>query len=156
MRSAVLACALIVAGQCYAADPPAEASARAKASLALAKAKANAVSTAPAPRAVPTTWTEAKAAALKDGRPVVAYVGCPVPKAERIPGAHTVSVSALTGYDPHTLVVCYPSGGALYAEATLPCAATTDEIHAAVKKAAAKAPNPEPRRDKPVRALDWG
>lgn len=154
MRSLCVVTLILVAGYANASDPPAEA--RAKAALALAKAKANAVSTAPAPRRMPETWTEAKAAALADGRPVVAYVGCPVPKAERVPGAHTVSVSALTGYESHTLVVCYPSGGALYAEATLPCAATVDEVHAAVKKAAAKAPNPEPRRDKPVRALDWG
>lgn len=154
MRSLCLVALILTVGVSNASDPPAEA--RAKAALALAKAKAGAVSTAPAPRRMPETWTEAKAAALADGRPVVAYVGCPVPKAERVPGAHVVSVSALTGYDPHTLVVCYPSGGALYAEATLPCAATVEEVQAAVKKAAAKVPNPEPCRDKLVRALDWG
>lgn len=154
MRSLCVVTLILVAGYSNASDPPAEAKARA--ALALAKAKASAVATAPAPRQVPTTWGEAKAASLADGKPVVAYVGCPIPKTERVPGAHTVSVSALTGHESHTLVVCYPSGGALYAEATLPCAATAEEIQAAVKKAASKAPSPEPRRDKPVRVLDWG
>lgn len=150
MRPLLTLALTLFAGAAGAADPPAES--RARAALALAKAKAGpaAAARAPAPRPVPVTWGEAKAQAESEGKPLVVYVGCPVPKDDRIPGAISVSVTTWADYDPHTMVVCHIFGGNVHPDATLPCKAPPDEVRAALKKAAAKLPA-KPKAGR----LDW-
>lgn len=147
MRS-FLSCTLILAlvGIAH-AEPPADAKARAVASLALAKAKGRLIATAPAPRPAVLSYAEAKSLSLERNLPVVVFVGCE-PQV-RVPETLTVSVDELHGYASGTVLVCYPSGGNLWADAKLACPADAREIEKAVKVAGKKV------EARPVKRLDW-
>jgi len=126
-----------------------------KVALALSKAKvlstpfAVQVAKAPAPRTLVTDWAQARDESLRDGKPVVVYVGCPAVK--RTVGAHELSVAELGDYKTGTAVVFYPVGGRMYAETAIPCheSSTGDEIDIAVERATKKAKAAQPKK------LNW-
>jgi hypothetical protein len=75
------------------------------------------------------TYVTGAAQAVRDGRPLVTFVGCP----ERVvDGAVVARAETLTGYDGPAVVVAVPGGDWLNHRATLPANASDAQIAAAV------------------------
>lgn len=145
MRVLTVALILACGVSSYASDPPP--AARAAAALALSKAKSSGptVATAPAPRPAVLDYQEAKKLSLERSLPVVVFVGCdPV----RVPSALTASVDAMDGIAAGTVLICYPSGGDLWADAQMPCPAKPADLEKAVRDAGKKV-------DVRPKKLDW-
>lgn len=146
MRVLTVALILACGVSSYASDPPPDA--RARAALSLAKSKASGVATiatAPAPRPAVLDYPEAKRLSLERSMPVVVFVGCdPI----RVPEALTASVDTMDGIAAGTVLICYPSGGNLWADAQMPCPAKPADLEKAVRDAGKKV-------DVKPKKLDW-
>lgn len=145
MRVLTVALILACGVSSYASDPPPDAKARAALALAKSKAGPGLVAQAPAPRPAVLDYAEAKRHAIERNAPVVVFVGCdPV----KVPDTLVAVVPEMDGYVAGTVLICYPSGGHLWADAKLPCPAPPEDIAKAVKVAGKKV-DVKPRR------LDW-
>ncbi len=59
------------------------------------------------------------------------------------------SVTEMKGYEPGTVLVCYPFGGSLWADTQISCGTPPELIERAAKTAGKKI------EAKPVKRLDW-
>jgi hypothetical protein len=83
----------------------------------------------PGPKAQ-TTYVMGAAQAVRDGQPLVAFLGCPDRAVE---GAVVVRVEALTGYDGPAVIVAVPGADWLNHRTTLPANASDAQIAAAIR-----------------------
>jgi hypothetical protein len=106
------------------------------------------------PRLATIPYAQAKATAVATGQSVVVYVGCDK-KHPPVAGAVVTTVAELEGYEPYTILVCYPRGNTLYVSSQFRCPVDPDTLEAAVresrKKSASATPPPPPKVDR----LDW-
>lgn len=99
-----------------------------KVRVALALAASDRAPPAPSPRVVALpNYAESYALALKNGEPLVVYVGCDgrhplrFGLIERLPNVVVGAAKELPGYERGTVVVGYPRARKLFVHATLKC-----------------------------------
>lgn len=78
----------------------------------------------------PETYIAGAAHAVRDGQPLVTFLGCPD---RAVDGAVVVRSATLPGYDGPAIVVALPGGDWLNHRATLPAHASDAQIAAAIR-----------------------
>jgi hypothetical protein len=126
---------ILLAGFARADD--AERDRKARVALAMAKVERTPPAPTPAPKPLPLPgYAEAHRLALKNGEPLVVYVGCdgghPI---EQLPNVVIAATRELDGYGRGSVVIGYPRDGKLLVHAVLHC----PEHGAPVAKAAEEA-----------------